>query len=131
MTVLTQAKQQIIAELKAALEKGAVLHLEDLERPPEAAMGDFSFPCFTLAKGLQKNPVEIAKDLAGKITPKDFIKEVKAAGPYLNFVLDDKTLGDALFASINEQGAKFGASDIGAGRRLLLEYAQPNTHKEI
>ena len=34
--------------------------------PPKPDMGDFAFPCFTLAKKLRKAPPAIAKEIAEK-----------------------------------------------------------------
>ena len=36
-----------------------------IEKPPQEDMGDFAFPCFTLAKTMRKAPNMIASDLAG------------------------------------------------------------------
>ena len=36
-----------------------------IEIPPQEDMGDFAFPCFTLAKTMRKAPNMIASDLAG------------------------------------------------------------------
>src|SRR3989338_8535162 len=41
-----------------------------IEIPKDSTLGDLAFPCFTLAKSLKKNPVEIAKGLASKINSK-------------------------------------------------------------
>ena len=45
------------------LEKEKVFEL--IEIPPRLDMGDFAFPCFTLAKTLHKAPPLIAQELAG------------------------------------------------------------------
>ena len=39
-----------------------------LESPPQE-LGDFAFPCFTLAKSMKKAPAQIAAELAEKIKP--------------------------------------------------------------
>ena len=57
--------------------------------PTDAKNGDYSVPCFKLAKTLRKSPVMIAQEAAGSITslPPPF-KKVEAVGGYLNFFVD-------------------------------------------
>ena len=45
-----------------------------IEIPPQDDMGDYSFPCFSLAKVLRKNPAQIASDLAEKLDIEEFEK---------------------------------------------------------
>ena len=59
-----------------------------LEIPPQPGMGDYAFPCFTLAKEFKKSPAEIAKEIASKLTPNDIVVEIRAEGPYVNFYLN-------------------------------------------
>ena len=45
-----RAKHEVLAALKKAIGKGFVIHIEDLETPPNTDMGDIAYPCFELAK---------------------------------------------------------------------------------
>ena len=47
---------------------------ELLEIPPDENMGDFAFPCFSLAKILRKSPVIIAGELMESL--QDFSQEL-------------------------------------------------------
>ncbi len=105
--------------------------VDELERPPEAEMGDIAFPCFEVAKGQKKNPNEVAVELAAKIGPKGFIKRVEAKGPYVNFFFSEVEFGQALLKEISVAAEKYGASTVGKGKRIMIEYAAPNTLKEI
>ncbi len=40
---------------------------EYIEIPPNQEMGDYSFPCFKLAKSLKKSPPEIASNILEKL----------------------------------------------------------------
>ena len=42
-----------------------------IEIPPVRKMGDYSFPCFKLAKELKKSPQMIAEDLKNKLNFKN------------------------------------------------------------
>lgn len=70
-----------------ALAKHIPLSEEELltmiEIPPENIPGDFAFPCFKLAKLLQKSPQAIAQDLQTKIESEYFSVFFPLAG-YLN-----------------------------------------------
>lgn len=131
MYTIQEVKQQILKELKSSLGKTYVPSVDDLETPRDTKLGDLAFPCFELAKGMGKNPAEIATELAAKIGPKDYIKKIEAKGPYLNFFLDEHTFGEALLKEISVAKEKYGFSTVGADKKVMIEYAQPNTHKEI
>lgn len=131
MSSYSEAKQKIIKELKSVLGKGYSPTVAELEVPPDAAMGNFAYPCFTLAKGLKKNPADIARELAAKVEPKGWIRKAEAKGPYLNFFLKSETFGQAVLEDIENEGEEYGAVKDGRRHRVMVEYANPNTHKEI
>ncbi len=131
MYSISKAKQQVLKELKVALGKTHVPSVDELERPPESAMGDLAYPCFALAKGMKRNPNEIATELAAKIGPKNFINKVEAKGPYVNFTMDTASFGDAVLKEITVAKEKYGQATSGSKKKILVEYAAPNTLKEI
>ena len=79
-----------------------------LEYPPDPEMGDIAFPCFSLAKGKKKNPVEIAKEIASKIKKHAYIDEVKAIGPYVNFFVNKAKLAELVLLDVFKQDEKYG-----------------------
>lgn len=101
-----------------------------LEIPPDPKLGDFSFPCFQLSKNLKKNPVEIAKDLSTRIKPNDFIKEVRATGPYLNFFVNKARLAELTIRKISKESGKYGSSNVGKGLKTLVEHSSINPNAE-
>lgn len=129
MYVIQQAKQQILQDVKKAVGKGYTPSIDELSTPPDEKMGDIAFPCFVIAKGLKKNPAELATELAAKIGPKGFVKKIEAAGPYVNFTFDDKVFGTDLLEEILKQKGKYGSSAVGKGKKVLVEFANVNTHK--
>ena len=70
-----------------------------IEVPPSPELGDFSFPCFSLAGILKKNPNEIALELAVKLDSKEFEK-IDVKGPYINFFINKKSLADSTLKEI-------------------------------
>lgn len=131
MTTLQQAKQLVLTELKKAVGKEYTPSVDDLSYPPDAKLGDLSFACFSLAKGLKRNPVEIATEIAAKIGPKGFIRSIASAGPYVNFSLDDAAFCGAVVEEVATEKKAYGTSEVGAKKRIMVEYANLNTHKDV
>ncbi len=61
--------------------------------------GDFTLPCFSLAKKYHKSPAEIAKELESKIEKTSYFERIEAVGPYLNFHISKTKLAEL---SLNE-----------------------------
>jgi arginyl-tRNA synthetase len=102
-----------------------------LEIPPDPKLGDYAFPCFTLAKRLKKSPVQIAEWLKGKILPDDVIEDVKSAGPYLNFFVKKNVLSLKTLKEVFQQKEKYGTGKTGAGKTVVIEFPAPNTNKPL
>lgn len=98
-----------------------------IEVPPAQELGDFCFPCFTLAKILKKNPNEIASDLSKKIQSKDFEK-IESKGPYVNFFVNRKLFAEEILNKILKEKDSYGSSKK-TNKKILVEFSQPNTHK--
>jgi len=98
-----------------------------IEYPPDIAMGDLSFPCFRLAKIFKKPPNIIAEKIASEFTE----TAAAAAGGYINFTLDDKYYAENVLTDIFEHKDKYGASDIGAGKTVVIDYSSPNMSKPL
>lgn len=99
-----------------------------LEPPPQLALGDLAFPCFTLAKEMRKSPVAIALEIAeqmGEFGPNGI--HVQATGAYLNFFFDRKEFGSLLLDVILQD--QFGQSKIGNGVRVIIDMSSPNIAK--
>jgi arginyl-tRNA synthetase len=131
MYVIQQAKQQILQEIKKAVGKGYAPAIDDLETPPDTLMGDMAFPCFDLAKNMKKSPVDLAVELAAKIAPKEYIGQVKAVGPYLNFTYSQEGFGSGVIEQIQSMKDTYGTSTVGEDKRLLVEFANLNSHKDV
>lgn len=129
MSVFTDAKQDALRALKAAIGKEYSPTLADLTTPPDTRMGDVAFPCFALAKGMKRPPHEIAAELATKIASTGLVKKAEAAGPYVNLRFDTQVLGERVLKEVKEEGNAYGTSEGGKGKRVLIEFANPNTHK--
>lgn len=106
-----------------------------LSAPPNPELGDLAFGCFVLAKQQGKSPADIAKEVAASFArvmgPGDeTVASAEAAGPYVNIRLNPGAFVLRVVKDI-ETRPDYGMVDAGRGKQILLEYAQPNTHKEI
>lgn len=103
-----------------------------LERPRDAELGDFAFPCFVLAKELKQAPPAIAADLAGKLEGRlPATITAHATGPYLNFKVAAAELARVVLTGIVAAGAAYGATDEGAGQTILIDMSSPNIAKPM
>lgn len=131
MYALTRVKKEALTSLKKAIGKKYPVSIDMLGEPPDPKMGDVSFPCFALAKGMGRNPAEIATEIAAKIGPSSLIARVVAVGPYVNFSVDPIAFTQAVLSDVVKDGKRYGKSTTGRGKKVLVEYANLNTHKEI
>ena len=101
-----------------------------IEVPPNKEMGDFAFPCFSLAKTLRKSPMIIATDIKEKIDISDgIIEKVDVQGGYLNFFINKELLVKEVLKEIDDKKEMYGSSDIGNGKNIIVEYSSPNIAK--
>lgn len=100
-----------------------------IERPKNAKMGDYAFPCFVLAKTLHKNPAEIASEIAEKISSDDFTS-IQAVGPYVNFSINHQKLIAATLDEVLKQKDHYGDQKLGEGN-VPIDMSSPNIAKPM
>lgn len=88
---------------------------------------------FRLAKDLKKSPPEIAqiisKDVEKKLEGTYFSSIIPLNG-YLNFLLSDKFYA-ALLTEANSAKKTYGKSEIGSGKKAIIEFSSPNIGKPM
>ena len=101
-----------------------------IEIPPNSEMGDYSFPCFRLAKELKKSPIAIAEDISAKIElDKNLFEKVENTSSYINFFVNKKKLVEQVLNEIDTKKENYGKSNFGKGKKVLIEYSSPNIAK--
>ena len=98
--------------------------------PPDSAMGDYAFPVFRLAKALHMAPPKIAQTLAEAWNGQS-IARVEAVNGYLNFFLDRLNFARETLNTVLLAGDQYGASDLGAGKTVCLDYSSINIAKRF
>jgi arginyl-tRNA synthetase len=104
---------------------------QNLQEPPDSAIGDYGWPCFSLAKIKRKAPPVIAAETAGIIKPHSIIEKVSSVGPYLNFTLNQKATIQTVCENIFAQNEKYGSANIGSGKTIVIDYSSPNIAKPM
>ena len=100
-----------------------------IEVPPNKEMGDYAFPCFKLARELKKAPNMIAEELKEKISEDDVVSKVEIAGGYLNFFINPEVIVKEVLNNINQMQDRYGSSDEGKGKNVVIDYSSPNIAK--
>ncbi len=103
--------------------------LNAIEIPSSQKLGDYAYPTFKLAKVFRKAPNIIASEIAEKLEKPDFIEKIEVAGAYINFFVSSSALGKYTIESVLEQKDKFGFSNVGGGKTVVIDYSSPNIAK--
>ena len=123
---MKEFKDEIIEVIKKATGLSEV----NLEVPPDHTMGDFAFPCFSLARERKKNPKEIAEDLCKEIPVGGAIRKVEVSGPYVNIFLDYVTIAEEILKKVRKEAENYGRVS-GSTAKVIVETPSPNTNKPL
>ncbi len=99
-----------------------------LERPKQEELGDLSTPlAMSLSKTLGMAPRKIAEIITQNLQlDPDYVESVEIAGPgFINFFYAKPCLQNTVLEIIRD-GAAYGRSDMGRGRRIQLEFVSAN-----
>jgi arginyl-tRNA synthetase len=123
-TLLRRALDALPESLVSPTQRSVAI---EVERTKDAQHGDFATSlAMRLAKAARQNPRKLAAALAAALPPDPAVARVEIAGAgFINFFLKD----DAYHAEIGRvlaQGAAYGASTMGAGRRVVVEFVSAN-----
>ncbi len=102
-----------------------------MEYPPDPKMGDIAIPCFKLSKILRKSPVMIADSFKEAILADEassLFDKVESVSGYLNLKVSDAALLENLAEMLNK-GEKYGQSEDGKGKTVVIDYSSPNIAK--
>jgi arginyl-tRNA synthetase len=122
---------QINSALNLSLDKS------DWAIPPNPELGDIAIPCFKFAKAQKTSPAELASHWTAKIqetlkiSPSEWILNVQAAGPYVNFKINHLRWLLALWPELVSAEKKFGSTNTGDGKTIVIDFSSPNVAKEI
>jgi arginyl-tRNA synthetase len=123
-------KDKIISVLQAITKAKEV----NLEFPENEAFGDYSTNiAMILAKKESKNPKELAQEFVSKLQKdrelSETVEKVEIAGPgFINLWLKKDVLVGNLI-EIDSEKEKYGSSNLGKGKIVIIDYSSPNIAK--
>jgi len=129
---LKQIITDLIAQAVQALQQDARIPAQldiDIQVTPakEASQGDFaSNAALALAKPAGMAPRALAEIIVERLAGHPAIDRVEIAGPgFINFFVASAT-SHAVVTRIREQGERFGASELGRGQKIQVEFVSAN-----
>jgi arginyl-tRNA synthetase len=132
MNVFHRFTEHVRAAVTALANAGVFPNSPDLSRivvepPREASHGDLATnAAMALAKDAGLKPRDLAEKIAAELRKLPEVTKADIAGPgFINLTIDPAVWQQAL-AAIVKQGAAFGRSDIGGGRKVNVEYVSAN-----
>ena len=145
--IAKKIKEILVAALKnLEIEAGEIV----LEHPADLANGDYSTNiALVLAKQLKEKPRELAENITREINGKSannkgeafvlneglaflgFVERIEVAGAgFINFYLSPEFFASQI-AEIISKGDNFGKNQTLAGKKVMVEYTDPNPFKEF
>jgi len=133
MSVIEQLKNKLYQNICNAIEKAELVQVEEMpefiiEIPKDNKNGDFaSNVAMQLTKLAKKKPRDIAELIVANIDKQAAgIETIEIAGPgFINFYMSYDYLYQAM-ADIFKLRSNYGASDIGQGQKVQIEFVSAN-----
>ena len=122
--LLTQALAALPEDLVPPAARDSTIEVENTR---DAQHGDFaSNLAMRLAKATRQNPRKLAEALVRALPASPAVAKVDIAGAgFINFFLSPDAY-HAEIARVFEEGARYGRSNVGAGRRVQVEFVSAN-----
>ena len=106
---------------------GIEKELIEISVPPKEGMGDYCLPCFKIKVDNLNNPNEKANYILEHLTfDNNIIIDAFVVGPYLNFNINKESLGKIVLEKIKNLSDKYGSTNEGIGKSLLIEHTSIN-----
>jgi arginyl-tRNA synthetase len=114
--------------IREGILKECAIPFVEVELPREGSHGDYaSNIAMVLASSQRENPRKIAQRITDTIEdPEGILEKVEVAGPgFINFFVRD-SLWVTLLKEVDDMKEHYGKSDLGAGRRVQVEFVSAN-----
>ena len=129
---MIQFKQEIAKKISEVINISESELATYIETPKDTTKGDYSFPCFKLAKILKKSPIAIAEEIKEKLNinleNQNIIEKIDVIGGYINFYLNKQTFTNEIIKEF-DNNEEYGKSKIGEGKNIVIDYSAPNIAK--
>ena len=132
MNLFAQIRSLVLSAVEEMQKDGSLpdgLNLAPItvEPPRDRLHGDMATnAAMVLAKPAGQKPRDIADALVAKLAADDRIASAEVAGPgFINLRLDG-SVWQVVTKAVLDNGADFGRSDMGAGKKINVEYVSAN-----
>jgi arginyl-tRNA synthetase len=129
---LRQQLEQLLLSALRSLSATSQLAMPDaaavtVERTRDTQHGDFATNvALRLAKAARRNPRELAQAIVAALPPNPVVAKAEVAGAgFINFFLTANAYASEL-VSIHDLGEAYGHNDLGAGKRVQVEFVSAN-----
>ena len=129
---MKQKLESLLLQAVETLKTDGILGRElnpqiNLERARDQQHGDFATNlAMMLAKPAKMNPRQLAEKIIAALAADEAVSKVEIAGPgFINFFIDPKAQYQ-IINTIHQQGHKFGLSQVGAGKKVQVEFVSAN-----
>lgn len=117
------------------ISKETKINIEEIKKlieiPPSDSFGDYSFPCYQLAKIKKQSPLLISQELSDKLR-KNISKEISSIevkSAYVNFFIDKIYLAKKTIEKTKKKS--WGEIKNNNSQNIGIEYPSPNTNKSL
>jgi len=124
--------ESLLLQAVEALKTDSILERDlnpkiNVDRARDPVHGNFATNlAMILAKFAKMNPRVLAEKIIAALPNDDSIVKVEIAGPgFINFFVDQSAQYQ-IITQIHEQGEQFGLSQIGAGKKVQVEFVSAN-----
>jgi arginyl-tRNA synthetase len=123
-SLVRQSLEQLVNDQIAPDGAAESIHIE---RTRDASHGDFACNiALILAKKVQMKPRDLAQKIVANLADSDFVTKTEIAGPgFINFYIE-KSAWYQLINQIRQQGDRYGRSDIGRSKKIMVEFVSAN-----
>ena len=118
-------KKEIISYVSNEQIKDKLLEL--ISETQDKSKGDYSIPCFSLAKEMHMSPMLIAENIKNTYKTNNLIEKIEVINGYLNFFLNKKEFNKLVIE--NSKNSDFYASKEFENKVLCLDYSSVNLAK--
>lgn len=129
---MKQTIEALILQAVESLKSDGIFDIDTLptitiERSRDSQHGDFATNlALVLAKAAKTNPRQLAEKILAALPAHEAVSKVELAGPgFINFFIHPNAQY-AIVSTIHEQGRSFGLSNVGAGKKVQVEFVSAN-----
>jgi len=119
-------KEQIVKNINFNFEELNVNAQDLIIESISADKGDYSLPCFSFAKILRDNPINIANKIAATVQAGGLIKKCEVVAGYVNFFLNKEIVSKEIIENFDEQNFKY---NEGNQKVVCIDYCSVNLAK--